>query len=801
MERLVRCRVRKSCCIFFLVVIFYLLHSGQGEELTSSLFLVSSYNNWLLFVSVSAWAAQNWLWSRIAISLWNVRGDRISEGGGPEWTSTVIPLGFTASTLLMSLEPLIKAENAGAVSLIGVASVAIFAGIVAWFFLGEDNSEDSRDRGARPAWHRVAVSTVASLLSLDKDEESSIIPLWPAIICSITWTIAGLCLGIVFTLELANVLGTLGAVYYAASILIPIAGLASVRARRTRIPILTILALSPFVLPAIYGRLLYTREAALTVCCILIIYGVVRIFTGKRPAGIMAICISGSLGYLAVMETSAKLGVPHEVRSISNSDKWPLVCGDSGKSSCTREFSVELSRWLSQASPRSDKDTKYAVFVAAAGGGLRAGYWTASVLARLYDCIPNFNHKLVAISGVSGGSLGAGLYAALARDEQLNKSSRLTGDCPERPINVMDAQSPKRFMQSKLDDFFKGDFLAPAITSLFFKDLPQALIPLQIIPDRAAMLEQAFEEAWRSACEERTQGPSCQNSEQLKQSFFSLRDSPEWNPLLFLNGTHEETGKRTITSHVRIDQQLFFDAFDFFDLNRKDIALSTAILNSARFPLVSPAGAITRMAGSGSLELTGHIIDGGFFENNGATTLQEVVDATMRYLNERDKLTQWRPLVIEVVNDAGIQEMDLARRSNEIFGRPLDRPLPVDVNPGQQAQIANQLLSTAFGLYATRTARGILASKMLADFVVQKSAGEFVQFRLCPHMRPSPPLGWLLTEQSRNSMDQLILGHGRAEYQSRYADFLSPTELAAYKACFDDVQQGIMTVRQLLHRK
>ena len=787
--------------LFFLVVVLCLLHSGQGQELTSSLVLVTSYNNWLLFVSVSAWAAQNWLWSRIAISLWNRHGDRIFEGKGPGWTSTLIPLGFAAATLVISLEPLIKAENTGAVSLIGVASVALFAGIAAWFSLGRSGNATVWDNNYRPSWHHLVVTNIAALLSLVKDEQESIAPLWPAIVGSLAWSIAGLFAGIAFTLELASVLGTLGAVYFAISILVPVAAIASISARRTRIPVLTMLALAPFVLPALYGRLLYTREATLIVCCILVLCAVVQLFRHRPFAGAIAICISGSLGYLALTGTGGRLGVPHEVRSVLNADKSPRACGNDGKSTCTRELTTELSRWLDQAGPRSEKVTNYAVFVSAAGGGLRAGYWSASILARLYDCVPNFSHKLVAISGVSGGSLGAGLYVALARDEQKNKISRGSGDCAERPINVLDAQSPTRSMQSKLDDFFKNDFLAPAITSLFFKDLPQALIPLQIIPDRAAMLEQAFEQAWRLACEARTHGPSCYDGEQFKQSFFNVRDSPEWNPLLFFNGTHEETGKRTITSHVRINQESFFDAFDFFDLNRKDISLSTAVLNSARFPFVSPAGAITRSAESGLVELTGHIIDGGFFENNGATTLQEVVDSTIKFLNEREKLAQWKPLVIEIVNDVGIQEMDLARRRNEIFERPMDRPLPVSVNPGEQAQIANQLLSTALGLYATRTARGILASKMLADFVVQKSGGAFVQFRLCPHMRPSPPLGWLLTEQSRTAMDQLILGHGRADYESRYADVLSSPELSVYKACFDDVQQGIATVRKLLNRK
>ena len=56
------------------------------------------------------------------------------------------------------------------------------------------------------------------------------------------------------------------------------------------------------------------------------------------------------------------------------------------------------------------------IIVATAGGGSRAGYWTASVLGYLQDERPIFKDHLFAISGVSGGSLGAAVFrAALAR--------------------------------------------------------------------------------------------------------------------------------------------------------------------------------------------------------------------------------------------------------------------------------------------------------------------------------------------------------------------------------------------------
>ena len=56
------------------------------------------------------------------------------------------------------------------------------------------------------------------------------------------------------------------------------------------------------------------------------------------------------------------------------------------------------------------------VFVATAGGGSRAAYWTATVLGTLEDKTRReFSDHLFAISGVSGGSLGAAIFRTLVR--------------------------------------------------------------------------------------------------------------------------------------------------------------------------------------------------------------------------------------------------------------------------------------------------------------------------------------------------------------------------------------------------
>src|SRR5882672_10360572 len=66
--------------------------------------------------------------------------------------------------------------------------------------------------------------------------------------------------------------------------------------------------------------------------------------------------------------------------------------------------------------PDRDHYDEYPVFIVVTeGGGIRNAYWTALVLANLADSNPMFRHHVFAISGVSGGSVGAAVYAATVR--------------------------------------------------------------------------------------------------------------------------------------------------------------------------------------------------------------------------------------------------------------------------------------------------------------------------------------------------------------------------------------------------
>src|SRR5262249_22187161 len=89
--------------------------------------------------------------------------------------------------------------------------------------------------------------------------------------------------------------------------------------------------------------------------------------------------------------------IPHDAETLKNQLAWRTSIDES------------LRKWY--AAHKDNNGRAVAILVGAAGGGIRASYWTAAVLASL-DQIDDFRHHLFVISSVSGGSLGAVMFRA-----------------------------------------------------------------------------------------------------------------------------------------------------------------------------------------------------------------------------------------------------------------------------------------------------------------------------------------------------------------------------------------------------
>ena len=464
--------------------------------------------------------------------------------------------------------------------------------------------------------------------------------------------------------------------------------------------------------------------------------------------------------------------------------------------------------WYAQAEPVyhsiHPKEPVPMLIVATAGGGIRAAYWTATILERLeYDLrrealrqspgkeIPTetlMRNLLFAISGVSGGSVGAAAYAAAVQDHAVNGT------------------------EIKPTNYLKQDFLAPGLANMVFIDGPSNLLPDLGQIDRGQALELGFELASRT---EKDKGGLV--SHKFLSFFPAMDEVPKlgsWRPALLLNATHEETGRRIITSHVKIERDIFLDSYDALQVLNSDVRLSTAAHNSARFTYVSPAGNL--ISATEPSHNRGYVIDGGYFENYGAKTAlelaREAIDAIDPKHEHKVKL-----VVLQISSDTTLKpDRTLVRvrlRENRCTVSSLE-PATTGPDPANQANYlelidpvtgdknegegyvlpwASDLSAPLVGIMSVRQAHGTIAAEDLAvsicegaDEVEQalknpmqrkttadatartataantgKDAPHFSHMAMCEvssngEAGVNPPLGWVLSDRTRSRFGNIL---------------------------------------------
>lgn len=349
--------------------------------------------------------------------------------------------------------------------------------------------------------------------------------------------------------------------------------------------------------------------------------------------------------------------------------------------------------WLQARKPTIDaykeKGRIFPIFFASAqGGGMYAAYHPALALARLTDACPEFPQHVFGISSVSGGSLGAAVYAELLRT--LPKAPEYETGRPR--IGCTTTRGPKQdnYLQSKVEQFFTTDFLSPVVASAFIYDLPSLLIPqLRFGQDRARALEHGFEVAFSKL-------GAAINRDGLSQNFLERWQPGGVAPALFMSTTGVNFGIPVLVSQIdwsysasrfvpatssraptpadlrsarastpteaeiletvrrkmeNPNDGLQVGVGNILDF-RPDIQLatSTAVVLSARFPFVTPPGAIADSAAikpnplyqkTQVLELT----DGAFYDNSGAIVARDIVVELVRMLDRDERFREFKDAV------------------------------------------------------------------------------------------------------------------------------------------------------------
>jgi hypothetical protein len=479
---------------------------------------------------------------------------------------------------------------------------------------------------------------------------------------------------------------------------------------------------------------------------------------------------------VAVIGTGAFSGLPTAPLAVSEV-QFPQTDCVEGNLTCDMDVRIR-NRYREWDVRHGHSEDAPVVLVAAAGGGSRAAAHTVATLAAV-DAVTcgAFGDRIFAISGVSGGAVGATLYTASRHD--LGKIDRVK--CLRQP-----AEERGYAQVSALVSVATGDHLSAIVNRALTRDLAMALFARPVREDtpesldyasRGGMLETSWAASYSDYLRRQAQGKPVDNA--LLDQKAALDPA---QPLMIYNATSVQDGQRVILSRPMLCPPDGWCA--------QAGGFLTDATDSARFPFVSPARArnvfhwdpyqpqvtVSERA----------IVDGGYFDNSGVTALLDVIRAL-----KRDGVKPSRIVAVLV-------------SSNPEEGK--ERPIVLDyANPGWLSQIAAPIQT----ITAVREGRSAAALHQLNEelgrcdviywpmstrtnnpLTIEMRRGmqtipEMDAIRRV-HGRPSeiqsleraPALGWALSPRSASEMMGVAVRHA-LPYATESFGFSSDLRLAA----------------------
>jgi hypothetical protein len=255
------------------------------------------------------------------------------------------------------------------------------------------------------------------------------------------------------------------------------------------------------------------------------------------------------------------------------------------------------------------------LIIAAAGGGIQAGAWTARVLEGIDDKLGGaLGDRTALISAVSGGSMG-GLYYGAFRDTSLSEATRMS-------------------MEPSLDEI---------ASALIGTELLRVL-GLSVGTDRG----EALERSWTLRLPAGSDAVTLRSWADQVRRFALGEPSARAFPAFLFNTTIVETGQPMAFTTTQFPTEAYRETFAgavnrrpvaesahrMFNLSAdgrsaRDVGLhvATAARLSAAFPYVSPAATLD-IPGSPSY----HLVDGGYYDNYGLAALAQWLDDALHEL-------------------------------------------------------------------------------------------------------------------------------------------------------------------------
>lgn len=268
--------------------------------------------------------------------------------------------------------------------------------------------------------------------------------------------------------------------------------------------------------------------------------------------------------------------------------------------------------WLTHRQKKMRQKDPYPVFLLVGeGGGSRAGLWMSHLLSSLQDSTDGaFTEHTYAMSTVSGSTTGAGTFFYFLKNNygSLGPRSRI---------------------------MFQTNYLSSSLAHLMGQDALKSIIP-GIYPrregrhrDRAAQIEHEWAiGAWNALRLDesyRLRPPADSSLHQPFTSFWQTYDG-QYDldlPILIANSTRVETGRPAIISPINLaSKDPAYNILEHLQADGREISLITGMHLSSRFPIINAAA---------KLDGLGYFVDGGYYDNSGAATMNNLLDELARY--------------------------------------------------------------------------------------------------------------------------------------------------------------------------
>ncbi len=271
-------------------------------------------------------------------------------------------------------------------------------------------------------------------------------------------------------------------------------------------------------------------------------------------------------------------------------------------------------RSMTNGNGQSKKNNYF--FVGSYGGGLKANLWNLLIFNELEKNNEKaFLSRTIAMSGVSGGAVGIGNFAALTYENKAQKE-----------------------VDSLIFEIGNSNVLSNELVYLLGKDLVREHLPYFSYQGTDRSYKSMEHHAKLTGMKERY------NTLSYTDYWLQMYRARKGKfPALIMNTT-STSGKQGVASTVTFSENTFPAADDILDFNgnlsSKTLTYFGAVSTTNRFPLFSPTAKIVSK---------GSYLDGGYFENSGMLSVLELYDAIA---GDRSKPynRQINPVFINIIN-------------------------------------------------------------------------------------------------------------------------------------------------------